>query len=99
MAEQCKDDQVRCHARFQGRVQGVGFRMTTCSCAKPYWPDVTGWVRNEPDGSVSMVAEGPRGKLESLLADLQSRMQRNIHDAAVHWSEPSGEFTGFETRY
>lgn len=99
MSERTANPLVRCNARFEGCVQGVGFRMTACRCAAPYKPDVTGWVMNEPDGSVSMVAEGPRQKVEAFLADLKCTMQRNVRTATIHWSAATGEFSCFEVRY
>lgn len=52
--------------RFEGRVQGVFFRATTAKAASSF--DVTGWVRNEPDGSVLMEVQGEAGELERFLA-------------------------------
>ncbi len=46
----------RLSLRFVGEVQGVGFRWTTKQLANEL--DLTGWVRNEPDGSVSMELQG-----------------------------------------
>lgn len=43
--------------RFVGEVQGVGFRWTARKVADDL--GLSGWVRNEPDGSVSMELEGP----------------------------------------
>lgn len=43
--------------RFVGQVQGVGFRWTSRKVAEEL--GLTGWVRNEPDGSVSMELQGP----------------------------------------
>ena len=49
-----------------GEVQGVGFRM---SCrAEAVAAGVTGWVRNEPDGSVSAHVEGQSAAVESVVA-------------------------------
>lgn len=42
--------------RFSGRVQGVGFRVTTREVARGF--AVTGWVRNEPDGTVRCEVQG-----------------------------------------
>lgn len=42
--------------RFEGEVQGVGFRWTTRKTANEL--GLTGWVRNEWDGSVSMELQG-----------------------------------------
>ena len=39
-----------------GSVQGVGFRFAACEAASDC--SVTGWVRNLPDGSVEIVAQG-----------------------------------------
>lgn len=42
--------------RYEGEVQGVGFRWTSKRLANEL--GLTGWVRNEPDGSVSMELQG-----------------------------------------
>lgn len=47
----------RIHVRFVGQVQGVGFRWTSQRVA--FDLGLTGWVKNEPDGSVSMELQGP----------------------------------------
>jgi len=67
---------MRLQVRFLGRVQGVGFRATTVSCAHGLL--ITGFVRNEPDGSVLMEAQGQEPDLNLLLARLAERMSRNI---------------------
>ncbi len=48
---------------YSGNVQGVGFRYTTKGVAAGY--EVTGLVRNLPDGRVELVAEGTRNELEA----------------------------------
>lgn len=50
-------DQHRKYARVTGRVQGVGFRYFTHDAALDL--GLTGWVRNLPDGSVELEAQGP----------------------------------------
>ena len=50
-------DQMAKHIIFAGRVQGVGFRFTAHNVARRY--DVSGYVRNRPDGTVEMFAQGP----------------------------------------
>ena len=47
----------RLRLRFVGEVQGVGFRWTAREVADSL--GLVGWVRNEPDGSVSMELQGP----------------------------------------
>lgn len=53
----------------RGRVQGVFFRDTTRRVAVSL--GLAGWVRNEPDGSVRVRAEGPPEAVEQLLRFLQ----------------------------
>jgi acylphosphatase len=81
-------------AVVQGRVQGVGFRYFVTERAGHL--RLTGTVRNLRNGDVEVVAEGPRGALEALLAGLHHgpSMARvdNIH--AV-WLPATGEFTSF----
>ncbi|WP_342774177.1 acylphosphatase [Aquibacillus sediminis] len=48
---------IRIHMIVSGRVQGVGFRITTQLKASEM--GVTGWVRNRSDGTVELEAEGP----------------------------------------
>lgn len=48
---------IRRKFQFYGRVQGVGFRHTAINAASKL--GLTGWVRNERDGSVSMEVQGP----------------------------------------
>lgn len=55
----------RLHAIVRGRVQGVGFRFYTQREAEAL--GLTGWVANQADRSVEVVAEGPRDALDQLL--------------------------------
>ena len=50
------ESKIREHIRFTGYVQGVGFRYRLSHLAQRY--GVTGWVRNEYDGSVSAELQG-----------------------------------------
>ncbi|MFN5946848.1 MAG: acylphosphatase [Phycisphaerae bacterium] len=69
----------RVRVRFVGRVQGVGFR-ATCRAIAVVRP-VTGWVRNEPDGSVLLEAQGDASAVEEFLQAIHDRMTRNIQQA------------------
>jgi acylphosphatase len=67
---------VRFQVRFTGQVQGVGFRATTRHVASSF--PVTGWVRNEPDGSVLLQAQGREDDVQAFLIELRTRMARFI---------------------
>lgn len=59
---------IRKHVIVRGRVQGVGFRYITSSIAFKY--HVTGWVRNEYDGSVEIEVQGPEHRVALFLEEL-----------------------------
>jgi acylphosphatase len=59
--------------------------------------EVTGTVRNLPDGRVELVAEGSREELEAFREGiLESGLRGLVRDEQVMWSEASGEYRGFE---
>ena len=58
-------DNIRTHLIIEGRVQGVWFRDSTRN--KAIRLNLTGWVKNRFDGSVELVAEGPREEVEKLI--------------------------------
>jgi acylphosphatase len=63
------NDAQQLHAIVRGQVQGVNFRSSTVAQARRL--GLSGWVRNRPDGSVEVLAEGPRSGLDQLLSFLQ----------------------------
>ena len=69
------DAQARWRIRCTGKVQHVGFRYTAMYLAKTL--GLTGWVRNLPDGSVLLEAQGRTADLRKLLIRLKS--QAHIH--------------------
>lgn len=80
---------------YSGHVQGVGFRYTARSVAAGF--EVTGTVRNLPDGRVELVAEGERAELEAFRAAVRdSGLDSLIRQETVEWSEATGGFRGFE---
>ena len=88
----------RLSARFDGHVQGVGFRYTTCTCAAE--AGVTGHVHNAPDGSVEAVAEGEEAALLRFLSALRcSPAYRHVRQESLNWSAATGAFTRFDIRY
>ena len=85
-------------AIIRGRVQGVGYRYYTLMRAQQL--GVTGWVRNEADTSVRVVAQGQRAVLEAFISLLKvGPTGANVADVDVDWSYTCGsEFRKFEVR-
>jgi acylphosphatase len=80
---------------YSGRVQGVGFRYTVRQLAAGY--EVTGTVRNLPDGRVELVAEGARDELEAFRQGIRdARLGGFIRQEDAQWAEARSEFRGFE---
>jgi len=92
------EDKVRARAVISGRVQGVFFRLETKKAASRY--GVFGWVKNQRDGTVAAVFEGPRENVDSMLAWCkQGPPIAKVLDVDVTWESYKGEFNGFEIRY
>jgi len=87
----------RVHAIYEGRVQGVGFRFTCQRIAEEF--NITGWVRNMPDGNVEIVAEGKETDLYKMLAGVKDNMARYIMSDRVEWQAFQGEFKEFNIRF
>jgi len=80
---------------YSGQVQGVGFRYTARSVALGF--EVTGTVRNLPDGRVELVAEGVREELEAFRRAIQdSEVGGFIRNEELHWTPAGGLLRGFE---
>ena len=82
---------------YSGRVQGVGFRYTTHAIARKH--DVSGYVRNLPDGRVEVVVEGRRQELEAFLREVRDRFSGHIRDERPDVEPATGEFSGFDVRH
>ena len=87
---------IRQHVYYTGHVQGVGFRYNALTCARAY--AVTGFVRNLNDGRVELVVEGAASDVQSLLRDIQHRMDQYIHKTESDQSPPTGMFPDFSIR-
>jgi acylphosphatase len=79
---------------YSGRVHGVGFRATVRQLACGY--DVTGSVRNLPDGRVELIAEGAREELKAFLEGIAaSELSGFIAKQHESWSAAQGNLRGF----
>jgi acylphosphatase len=92
------DRQHACvHLKIEGRVQGVYFRASVVGEANRL--GLTGWVRNCRDGSVEVVAEGPRSQLDKLASWCHQgppgAVVQRVHSA---WQEARNEFQDFRIR-
>jgi acylphosphatase len=89
---------IRAHIKIYGRVQGVFFRSYTCDKANEL--GISGWVANESDGSVGIMAEGPDNQMEDFIAWCHSGPSTARVEKVEVQPEPySGEFEGFSIRY
>jgi acylphosphatase len=86
----------RVRATYAGRVQGVGFRATVRTIAREH--PVTGWVRNDPDGGVTLEAQGAATDLESFLADVRGRTPGHIAREDVRDIPPVADERSFDIR-
>lgn len=86
------------HAIVRGRVQGVFFRAFVETFARQL--NLTGYVRNLPDGTLEVKAEGERQELEKLVESLKAGPPAAIvNGVAVTWGKYEGEFTQFSVKY
>ncbi len=82
---------------YSGRVQGVGFRHTTCMISRQH--RVTGYVRNLPDGRVEIVAEGGPEDLAGFAAAIADELGGYIRSVSVNEGTATGEFHSFTVKY
>ena len=72
------DKLVRRHLCFYGSVQGVGFRYTSRHLAESL--GLTGWVKNEYDGSVTCEVQGPWAVIQEFIRRLNDQRWIRISD-------------------
>lgn len=89
---------IRAHVYVSGRVQGVFFRSETQDIAMRY--EVTGWVRNLPDGRVEAVFEGEKEKVDKLVEFCRrGPLGAGVANVEVSWETYTSEFQNFKIRY
>jgi acylphosphatase len=79
--------------RWKGHVQGVGFRATVSKLAQQH--GLTGWVRNEPDGSVLATAEGSREAILAWKDDVALARESAIRQSQETWKEYQARWSDF----
>ena len=84
-------------AQVRGHVQGVGYRWFTQRQAQGLGLD--GWVSNQTDGAVEVVAEGPEDMLGRLLLALwEGPAGASISTVDVRHEPARGNLSGFDIR-
>lgn len=79
---------------YSGNVQGVGFRYTVKSLAPGF--EVTGAIRNLPDGRVELIAEGAPAELRAFQQAIRdSGLGPLISHEQTSWGEATNECRGF----
>ncbi|MFA6133297.1 MAG: acylphosphatase [Phycisphaerae bacterium] len=81
----------------EGDVQGIGFRYTACRLAAGH--DVTGYVRNLPDGGVECVIEGAAGEIDALIEEIKSALGYHIRHVRQQKAPHSGSFSSFGVKF
>ncbi|MFQ3616613.1 MAG: acylphosphatase [Cyanobacteriota bacterium] len=80
-------DWVRAHVWISGKVQGVGYRFSTCDTATLL--KVHGWVRNLQDGRVEAVFEGPGDRVQEMIRWChQGPPTAIVKDVSVQYESP-----------
>ncbi len=84
----------RLEAHFAGRVQGVGFRYTARQIAQGF--EVTGQVRNLPDGRVQLIIEGAENEVREFLREIQSQLIHHIKETTTAALAGPAQFRDFQ---
>ena len=86
------------YAVVVGQVQGVGFRYFVVQ--KAHGLDLHGFVRNDQNGDVEVVAQGTRASLEQLLVVLQQGpLAAEVQAIHTTWRETTEHISGFHIRW
>jgi len=90
--------QAAFHAVVHGLVQGVNYRYFVLRRAGDL--GLAGYVRNLRDGSVEVVAEGDKEKLQALLEQMEvGPRSAHVRQVKVEWTEYGGYYRDFDIRY
>jgi len=91
------EENCRLHVIVEGLVQGVGFRFFVFNHGCEL--NLNGWVRNRLNGSVEVLAEGPRADLEIFLDRIQQGPSHaSVEKTQVEWLECQNDLPPFTVR-
>ena len=91
------DHILRKRIRFFGRVQHVGFRYQAKAAAKSC--GVTGWVKNEYDGSVTLELQGSEKQINDVVCEIDSDPYIRIERMETKWLEPDPSERSFRVKH
>jgi acylphosphatase len=82
---------------FSGQVQGVGFRFTAFNIAHRH--QLTGFVRNLPDGTVEMFVQGPAQTIDNCIRDIKEEFSGYIRGTEIEEIPPNPQYKGFKITF
>lgn len=85
------------HIIFAGRVQGVGFRFTAHHIANRH--QLTGFVRNLPDGTVEMTAQGAADDIDGCVEDIKASFAGYIRETKIEEMPSDQRYTDFRIAF
>ena len=85
------------HIIFNGRVQGVGFRFTAHRVAGRH--QLTGFVRNLPNGSVEMLAQGQLENIDDCVRDIEVEFAGYVRETKIDDVPPDPRHTDFKITF
>ena len=88
---------VRAYIIFSGTVQGVGFRFTVQRYALNL--GLKGWVKNLPNGSVEILIEGSRQRIEELCRNIEDDFEGYIQNRDIQFVPVEEKFENFRITY
>jgi acylphosphatase len=98
MSQSNSNPKEELYAVVVGQVQGVGFRYFVVQKAQPL--GIHGFVRNDQNGDVEVVAQGMRAALEQLLVLLrQGPSAAQVQDVHTTWRDITEHVSGFHIRW
>ena len=98
MSESHEQQMKRMHLEIIGRVQGVAFRAHTMRQGRAL--GLCGWVRNRPDGSVELVAEGESESLHQLEQWCHTGpATASVVEVKAQWLDYVGDLEPLSIRY
>jgi acylphosphatase len=85
------------HIIYKGNVQGVGFRYTSQRIANRH--HLTGYVKNLPEGSVEMLAQGKLQDVDDCIEEIQESFGGYIRLAQMNEVPPNPGYTSFNITF